>query len=427
MNKFITILLFFVLSISLYAQPVRKSDSLSLIKLKNATDGLNWKVKTNWPMSAKDSPKPITTWFGITTEVIEENGEMIRVVTEINLPNNELGQVSETYLPADMEFPNLVRMDLYYNSLRGQIPNLDLPMLEYLDLSRNNFSGQIPSFDMLPSLVHLNIQQQKGNSKVKGNLPDFSKCPKLSVLRASENDLSGVVPAFNLPKLYEVVLNTNKFIDAKVPLNMDTLKFYEISHNYLTFKEIVPLKRAFDEKSSFFFEYNTMDTIIPLKVHWSPEGFVLNVITEGEDNEYEWEIGIDNYNYDLLDTVTTKTHIIPQGDKNWYRVNIYNSNADELTLFTNEINMATVGVEDNKDYDVNIYPNPANSFVNINLPFEFSNPEVKIFDAQGKLMYDNIENSNMINIDISSFSTGKYFVSIVYKNVFHGNSFVISK
>ncbi len=57
-----------------------------------------------------------------------------------------------------------------------------------------------------------------------------------------------------------------------------------------------------------------------------------------------------------------------------------------------------------------IYPNPANSFIDIET--EFKNYSISVFDNMGKLILKEETNQNEIRIDISSFSTGIYFIQL---------------
>ncbi|MBK6479635.1 MAG: hypothetical protein IPF93_15650 [Saprospiraceae bacterium] len=82
----------------------RRSDSLELVRLFNATNGLNWKVK--WNLNTK------LPWSGV---VMNSTG----CVTELRLNDN---------------------------SLNGNMIDLNLPALTILNLSDNQLGGSIPDF-----------------------------------------------------------------------------------------------------------------------------------------------------------------------------------------------------------------------------------------------------------------------------------------
>lgn len=59
-----------------------------------------------------------------------------------------------------------------------------------------------------------------------------------------------------------------------------------------------------------------------------------------------------------------------------------------------------------------VYPNPASSFVNIELPNEITNAKVSIVDAIGRVVVNTTVNSGFSKIDVSALNEGTYFVKI---------------
>ncbi len=220
---------FFFAAFSATAQESRASDSLELVRLYNATGGMNWTNK--WDLSA-----PMTTWAGVK---LNETGR----VTDINLSeNNLIGSLPNLTLPnlrdfflsknqlsgpiPNFDMPNLVQLGLFENQLSGSVPNFNLPNLQYLDLPKNQLSGSIPNFN-LPNLQFLylygnqlsgsipnfdlpNLQRLAlDNNQLSGNIPNFS-LPNLKSLTLYNNQLSGTIPNFNLPNLQYLYLHTNQ-------------------------------------------------------------------------------------------------------------------------------------------------------------------------------------------------------------------------
>ena len=60
--------------------------------------------------------------------------------------------------------------------------------------------------------------------------------------------------------------------------------------------------------------------------------------------------------------------------------------------------------------EFNIYPNPANNFIDVET--EFKNYSVSVFDDMGNLILKEKTNQNKTRIDLSSFSNGIYFIQL---------------
>ncbi len=83
-------------------------------------------------------------------------------------------------------------------------------------------------------------------------------------------------------------------------------------------------------------------------------------------------------------------------------------------LWATPLATGTAGVEDRlSESSVSIYPNPATSSITIALP-KSMNGEVRVFDISGKLLIFESRAllSNKHDVDVSSLSTGTYFVRI---------------
>ena len=74
---------------------------------------------------------------------------------------------------------------------------------------------------------------------------------------------------------------------------------------------------------------------------------------------------------------------------------------------------------------VKIYPNPASTFLNINIPFEFGKAQVEIIDFSGRRIvnFSNIEDG----IDVSGFSNGLYILNLDIDGLKTSHKFFVIK
>ncbi len=74
---------------------------------------------------------------------------------------------------------------------------------------------------------------------------------------------------------------------------------------------------------------------------------------------------------------------------------------------------------------VNIYPNPANTEINIELAKNNENTKIEIFNNIGQIVYSADTKNNIEKIDISKLSSGMYFVKLSNRNLSHIKKIVL--
>jgi hypothetical protein len=79
------------------------------------------------------------------------------------------------------------------------------------------------------------------------------------------------------------------------------------------------------------------------------------------------------------------------------------------------ITIDAVGLEQLNITDMNVFPNPTNGEVNLSLPENVS-VNVSIFDAQGKLVAEQMNVSNNGKLNISNVTPGVYMVRLTAEN-----------
>lgn len=76
-------------------------------------------------------------------------------------------------------------------------------------------------------------------------------------------------------------------------------------------------------------------------------------------------------------------------------------------------NCSTTAIQNEAQLDINIYPNPANSQITIELPFELQNP-IEVYDAQGRLIQTYNEQGILLKINLSHYDNGLYLLKFNY-------------
>ena len=195
----------------------------ALIALYNATDGANWRDRTNWLGSER-----LWFWHGVTTNA---DG----FVTELVLDDNNL---SGTLPPELGDLTQLRRLVLDDNELTGPIPPElgKLSRLTMLDLSWNGLSGAIPAeLAALPLLDSL----QLWNNELSGPIPvELGSMRSLRRLSLAWNQLSGPVPPElgNLARLTYMTLSRNELTGTIPPelADLPAIQSLSVSRNNLT-------------------------------------------------------------------------------------------------------------------------------------------------------------------------------------------------
>lgn len=71
-----------------------------------------------------------------------------------------------------------------------------------------------------------------------------------------------------------------------------------------------------------------------------------------------------------------------------------------------------VGIEEAKDQEVLIYPNPASDHLQLKLGSSAQNVKTRILDVQGRVVYEGMFSGSVFRVDLSSISAGAYFIEI---------------
>ncbi|KAL5557605.1 hypothetical protein UlMin_039841 [Ulmus minor] len=157
-----------------------------------------------------------------------------------NLPYLQILALSNNFFRGSIpnslsNLTRLTRLALSGNSFSGQIPPSigSLSKLEELYLDNNYLQGPIPeSLNGLASLKRLELQ----SNNLTGEFPEMGSLRNLYSLDASNNAISGQLPAVLPTSLVEISMRNNS-LEGTIPAsikNMDYLQVLDLSHNRLS-------------------------------------------------------------------------------------------------------------------------------------------------------------------------------------------------
>ncbi|GKV41525.1 hypothetical protein SLEP1_g49042 [Rubroshorea leprosula] len=159
---------------------------------------------------------------------------------------------------------NLKRLEIQSNKLSGGFPELgSLKNLYFLDASNNAISGYLPA-TLPPCLVQFSMR----NNTLQGTIPQsFKILNSLQVLDLSQNKLSDSVPyfLFTHPSLQQLTLSANYFTSVQSPSNLDLqseLIAIDLSDNQLQ-GFLPPFLALMPKLSALSLENNKFTGMIP--------------------------------------------------------------------------------------------------------------------------------------------------------------------
>ena len=197
-----------------------------LMEIFNQTDGHNWRKSTHWG----NNSVPHCFWYGITCD--QTNSYIISITLTTN---NLVGA-----LPRSLwKLRNLQGLCVSNNNrLLGnlfEILSANMTTLLRLDLAFNKLSGEIPA-EILPkmeSLVKVQLCCQLGKG-LSSTIPrDIGNLTELQVLSLGENTLNGMIPKSiaKLKKLWFLDLESVSFLSGGFEnlYNLSSLRYMHLS------------------------------------------------------------------------------------------------------------------------------------------------------------------------------------------------------
>ncbi len=212
------------------ATPSRKTDSLTLVALYQASHGNKWAAEIRW-----DLKKPIDQWSGVYLL-----GDRVEILY--------LQDLTEAWtLPAAVgDFTEIRSLTIANASVEGPIPDeiYNLSKLELLSLNNNNLTGSIsPKIAQLTNVFAFAAENNKNltgdlpkeigqmqklqglmlnHTGITGMLPEeLVNCSQLQTLMLHNTQLSGIPDNFNdWPSLRTLILSGNAGLTGPLPASI---------------------------------------------------------------------------------------------------------------------------------------------------------------------------------------------------------------
>lgn len=250
------------------------------------------------------------------------------------------------------------------------------------------------------------------NKAIIGELPPL-KLDKVREFNLTETNLTGELN-LELPEATLVYIYGNKFNAVNQNTSMPSVKNLMIDHNKFTFKELEFFKTILEG-----FAYQGQDTTLPLVYNASERKLI--VLTEGENNQYNWYKG--NYflktteeNFIILDNEDGDVYYCEVTNSLFYGTGAY-SGFPNIEYYTNELDLSYLtGIENSEIvFDNSLFPNPTSDRINIAYHEKEQIKSIKIVNYLGI----NIDNycysttqDGILTVNVSAIEKGIYFVNI---------------
>lgn len=150
----------------------------------------------------------------------------------------------------------------------------------------------------------------------------------------------------------------------------------------------------------------------------APLNFLFNSVETGMAS-YLWEFGDG-----ATSTIEDPSHTYTADGT--YNVCLTITNAQNCsTKNCISLNTLTFSTNEFAQIDFKLFPNPTTGELNIEIPSEFENGEVSILDLMGrKVFVKNIQNSGIMNIQVSDLVAGSYIIQIKNNNGISTKAFI---
>ena len=274
-------------------------------------------------------------------------------------------------------------------TLDGQVLTSNIDTVTYLNVTVKNITDLTGIEDFI-AIENLQVGLNQLNSI------DVTQNTNLILLEAGFNQLTSIDLTQNL-NLENLVLYSNQISSIDVS-NNPNLKWLAVWGNQLTSLDI--------SQNPLLLELgcqNNMITELDISIHSSIHG------VECSNNQLTC-LNVkngNNINFQYFNATNNPSlTCIEVDDTTWANTNwtVTMGNIDtSMSFSTNCPNPCTVGIEENSLSNLNIYPNPTNGSINIDLEETESNINLRLIDALGRVLFaKNYKTTNQINFDLDA-------------------------
>ncbi|GAB4159803.1 MAG: hypothetical protein Tsb0033_14840 [Winogradskyella sp.] len=367
--------------------PVSQIERDALIAFYNATDGPNWTNAQNWNTAA-----PVSTWQGVTTT----GNKVTRLALQSFNPNGD--------------FPDAI----------GDLTNLEGL---YIGLGDLNLTGSIP--ETIGNLTNLKVLWFQATG-MSGEIPEsFGNLVNLREIRFLGNNFTGTLPASmsNLTQLESVLMSGNEFFgngssfSGPIPFNTPNANI-DLSNNNFDFGDLEPFVTNGNYLSFNYSPQNNDDdeesitSAVGSTVTLNVNDIALSRNNNALNNNYQWFK--DNVQITGANSPSYVINNAQTSDNGEYYCEITNAILPDLTIIRAPITLfidPSLSIDDTEKKELSVYPNPADNWLNIKT-HNLSEVNLFIYDLNGRLVIQQILNSNKNALNIEALQKGVYILKL---------------
>ncbi|MDD3875041.1 MAG: T9SS type A sorting domain-containing protein [Bacteroidales bacterium] len=109
-------------------------------------------------------------------------------------------------------------------------------------------------------------------------------------------------------------------------------------------------------------------------------------------------------------------------------VETFTSGGNTITQGFHQTNLTLVAIENPELFsEINVYPNPANEYINIDIPAGYDMLNITLFDDLGRLVSQQKEVSGLQTLDAHDLATGIYYLQVLSSSTNQSKTFKVIK